>query len=55
MFKEADTNRNGTIQLDELQNVLNALEVKIDPSTLSKLFKEIDLNGNGKIEEQEFY
>ena len=47
VFKEADSDGDGVIQLQELDKILKRLGVTIDPLTLDKTFKEIDINGNG--------
>lgn len=51
MFKEADSDGDGVIHIQELDKILKRLGIAIDPLTLDKTFKEIDINGNGKIEQ----
>ena len=55
VFSEADSDNDGVVQLQELDKILKRLGIQIDSVTLDKIFKEIDINGNGKIEQQEFY
>jgi Ca2+-binding EF-hand superfamily protein len=51
VFKEADTDGDGVIHLQELDKILKRLGITIDPQTLDRTFKEIDINGNGQIEQ----
>ena len=51
VFKEADTDGDGVIQLQELEKILKRLGIAIDPLTLDRTFKEIDINGNGQIDQ----
>jgi Ca2+-binding EF-hand superfamily protein len=51
VFKEADSDGDGVIHLQELDKILKRLGITIDPLTLDRTFKEIDINGNGKIEQ----
>ena len=53
LFKQADFNKNGKIDLMELKQVLTDLQVKIkekmkfDDFILKQIINELDLNGNG--------
>ena len=44
IFKEADKNNGGTLELKELLDVLTKLSINVDPVTLNSIFKEIDVN-----------
>lgn len=41
--------------IKELADVLVRLGIKLDSLTLNKIFKEIDIDGSGTIEQNEFY
>ena len=51
VFKEADSDGDGVIQLQELEKILKRLGIAKDPQTLDRTFKEIDINGNGQIDQ----
>ena len=51
VFKEADTDNDGVVQVQELDKILKRLGIQIESLTLQKIFKEIDINGNGQIEQ----
>lgn len=50
VFQEADVDRDGIVVIKELGDVLVRLGIKLDLVTLSKIFKEIDVDGSGTIE-----
>jgi Ca2+-binding EF-hand superfamily protein len=50
MFRAADVNKDGTVQLDELRAVLNAKREML----IHDRFKKIDANGDKLIDEKEF-
>lgn len=51
-FKEFDTNKNGTIERDELQHLLQSLS--FDVKLQENAFEELDKDKNGKISFPEF-
>ncbi|CAF1110565.1 unnamed protein product [Rotaria sordida] len=53
-FNLFDRDRSGTISSSELQQVLTALNFKPTDSLLRKIMKEMDIDGNGTIEFEEF-
>ena len=55
VFQEADSDRDGKVLIKELGDVLVRLGIKLDKVTLAKIFKEIDVDGSGTIEQNEFY
>jgi Ca2+-binding EF-hand superfamily protein len=55
VFRACDIDKSGSIKLEELQAVVRKMGIKIDPEVLSLIFKELDINGNGQLEELEFY
>jgi len=55
VFTEADSDRDGVVQVQEMDKILKRLGIQIESVTLEKIIKEIDINGNGLIEQQEFY
>ena len=55
VYKEADRNGDGVVQLKELEMVMIKLGIKLEERVITKIFRELDINGNGKIEEKEFY
>lgn len=54
IFKDFDTNKSGTITLDELGAMLAKLQISCDRKFVAALFKKFDKNGNGIIEFEEF-
>jgi glutathione synthase/RimK-type ligase-like ATP-grasp enzyme len=55
VFQEADSDRDGKVLIKELEDVLIRLGIKLDKVTLAKIFREIDVDGSGTIEQNEFY
>jgi len=53
-FKSADSDHNGTISRFELQALLRMLNNKFSLGMCAKLFDEIDVNGDGKLQYEEF-
>eukprot|EP00929_Paragymnodinium_shiwhaense_P100888 TRINITY_DN6357_c0_g1_i2.p1 TRINITY_DN6357_c0_g1~~TRINITY_DN6357_c0_g1_i2.p1 ORF type:complete len:363 (-),score=98.70 TRINITY_DN6357_c0_g1_i2:421-1509(-) len=53
-FKILDTDGNGTLEFDEIRDVLQKLDPKLSGIDLQKLFCQIDANGNGGIDTEEF-
>ena len=58
MFLEMDTNKDGTISLDEIKNCLNELKGKnklsLNDKEIEEIFKSIDVNNSKRIEYTEF-
>ena len=54
VFKEYDRNRNGTLEMIEYLNCLEHLELGLQKSDLLTLALQADLNGDGKIDYEEF-
>ena len=61
LFKQADFNKNGKIDIMELKQILMDIseklnaKMKFDDFVLKQIMNELDVNGNGQLEEQEFY
>lgn len=53
-FNELDLNGDGYVTSSELMLMFKALKVKVSPETLARLMQEADVNGNGRIEFDEF-
>ncbi len=53
-FKRYDKDRSGTVNMDELKNVLNAMDIKNTPADLIAVFKMLDPNGDGSLSYGEF-
>jgi Ca2+-binding EF-hand superfamily protein len=43
------------VLIKELEDVLIRLGIKLDKVTLAKILREIDVDGSGTIEQNEFY
>ena len=54
IFKDFDTNKSGTLTIDELTVMLSKLQISCERKYISALFKKFDINGNGIIEFEEF-
>ena len=59
LFKQADINNNKKVDIMELKEILFQISqqspTQIDDMTLREIITELDVNGNGQLEEQEFY
>ena len=55
VFRTCDVNKNGSIQISELAQIVEKMNMNIDQETLIQIFMELDSNGNGMLEESEFY
>lgn len=53
-FNYCDTNHDGTVSLEELQEVIKALDPEYDAAQTEADFNRMDANGNGKISLDEF-
>ena len=54
MFKEFDTNKSGTLTVDELGGMLVKLQISCERRYLHELLAQFDRNKNGVIEFDEF-
>mmetsp|Transcript_42332 Transcript_42332/g.31011 ORF Transcript_42332/g.31011 Transcript_42332/m.31011 type:complete len:123 (-) Transcript_42332:33-401(-) len=54
IFKDFDTNKSGTLTLDELTNMMAKLQISCPRKYVSALLRKFDANGNGVIEFEEF-
>eukprot|EP00931_Biecheleriopsis_adriatica_P100784 TRINITY_DN76026_c0_g1_i1.p1 TRINITY_DN76026_c0_g1~~TRINITY_DN76026_c0_g1_i1.p1 ORF type:complete len:347 (-),score=79.92 TRINITY_DN76026_c0_g1_i1:174-1214(-) len=54
-FRAWDVNGDGTIALEELREIINKLGIKLSDGEIAKLLKEADLNGDGRVDFQEFW
>ena len=54
LFKDFDSNKSGSLTIDELSNMLQKLQLAVDHRYVAALFKRFDTNGNGLIEFDEF-
>ena len=54
MFRDFDSNNNGTMSIEELGGLTSKLGVACTEDELAAMFRELDMNGNGLIEFQEF-
>ena len=54
LFKDFDTNKSGTLTIDELIAMLAKLQISCDRRLMTALFKRFDTNKNGVIEFEEF-
>eukprot|EP00441_Pelagodinium_beii_P038474 CAMPEP_0197630806 /NCGR_PEP_ID=MMETSP1338-20131121/8170_1 /TAXON_ID=43686 ORGANISM="Pelagodinium beii, Strain RCC1491" /NCGR_SAMPLE_ID=MMETSP1338 /ASSEMBLY_ACC=CAM_ASM_000754 /LENGTH=314 /DNA_ID=CAMNT_0043202109 /DNA_START=113 /DNA_END=1060 /DNA_ORIENTATION=- len=52
-FKKWDRDGNGTLDADELAEVLRTIGMKMSESSVQKLFREIDVNNDGTIQFEE--
>ena len=53
-FEAYDTNKDGTINTEELGGLFKSLGIPMTDKKLKKLARKADANGNGKIEKKEF-
>lgn len=54
IFKDFDTNKSGTLTIDELTVMLQKLQISCERKFITALLKKFDTNGNGVIEFEEF-
>ena len=54
IFRNFDTNQNGTLNQRELQGLVSKLGVHMDDHELEALFQRLDENKNGCLEFEEF-
>ena len=54
IFKDFDTNKSGTLTVDELTAMVAKLQISVDRKFMTALFKRFDTNCNGIIEFEEF-
>lgn len=54
IFREFDSNGNGSISVDELVTMLVRIEIPVQKKFLIPIFKKFDRNGNGMVEIEEF-
>lgn len=54
VFKQIDTNGDGTIDRTELMKLFEVLDCHLSQDELTKVFRELDINGDGEICEDEF-
>ncbi|KAF4671481.1 Calcium binding protein [Perkinsus chesapeaki] len=54
VFSLVDTDRGGSISIEELGTLMDTLGVKVTPEELEIMVAEIDENGNGEIDFEEF-
>ena len=54
VFHLFDENDDGTIELDELERILEGCDKKLREGEVEKLFGEMDINNDGKIDLNEF-
>lgn len=50
----ADVDGNGTIDLEELKELVNKLEIKMDDDAIKVVFDEQDGDADGQLSQQEF-
>eukprot|EP00929_Paragymnodinium_shiwhaense_P007638 TRINITY_DN111548_c0_g1_i1.p1 TRINITY_DN111548_c0_g1~~TRINITY_DN111548_c0_g1_i1.p1 ORF type:complete len:148 (+),score=39.20 TRINITY_DN111548_c0_g1_i1:158-601(+) len=53
-FQAIDDNKSGAIELHELSRVMKALQFELTEDELLAVFQSMDINGNGKIEYDEY-
>jgi hypothetical protein len=54
VFDDLDADKSGTIDVDEVRGSLQRLGMKYDDGAVTKLIKRIDVDGNGKIDFDEW-
>jgi len=54
IFKEVDKDGNGVITEDELYTMMKKMGINSTPDEFANLFQSLDLNGDGKIDLEEF-
>merc|ERR1719188_639298 len=55
IFKHFDEDGSGSISCDELRQAMMALGIKVTMSSCKKILAQIDTDGNGTIEWEEFH
>ena len=62
MFEEYDTDRNGVLEEEEIYNAvvdlnshLELLGIKLNDEDIEKMIHKADINGDGKIQNEEFF
>ena len=54
VFNAADTNKNGTLEISEMQKCLKSSGIEFTDSEIDSIIKAADLNGDGTIDVSEF-
>ena len=54
VFHLYDENDNGTIEINEMQHILQGCDKNLEPSEVTALFNEMDRDNDGKIDINEF-
>jgi Ca2+-binding EF-hand superfamily protein len=54
MFHDADINKDGVLQFDELYNFFHKIGADISKGDLIAMMKEIDANNDGELDIDEF-
>jgi hypothetical protein len=54
VFDDLDADKSGTIDVEEVRGSLRRLGMKYDDGAVTKLIKRIDVDGNGKIDFNEW-
>lgn len=53
-FHKFDTNHNGAIDIRELRAIMKSMRVMLNDEELSQIMKEVDTDGSGEIDWEEF-
>lgn len=53
-FNQIDTNHSGTIEIEELKDVVKSHHANLSQNELKSIIKELDINGSGVIHYHEF-
>lgn len=54
IFKDFDTNENGTITIDELDAMMAKLGISVERKYINAMMRELDTNKSGMLEFEEF-